>query len=32
MVYARSADRVRDSVQRCRMYNFHWDKRSWTSA
>ncbi|MGC2370645.1 MAG: Clp protease N-terminal domain-containing protein, partial [Candidatus Sulfotelmatobacter sp.] len=28
----RSADRVRDSVQRCRMYNFHWDKRSWTSA
>ncbi|MFZ0292336.1 MAG: Clp protease N-terminal domain-containing protein [Candidatus Sulfotelmatobacter sp.] len=28
----RSADRVRDSVQRCRMNNFHWDKRSWTSA
>jgi hypothetical protein len=27
----RSADRVRDSVQRCRMYNFHWDKRSWTN-
>ena len=28
----RNADRVRDSVQRCRMNNFHWDKRSWTSA
>jgi hypothetical protein len=28
----RSADRVRDSVQRCRMNNFHWDKRSWTSS
>ncbi|MGB8583843.1 MAG: Clp protease N-terminal domain-containing protein [Candidatus Sulfotelmatobacter sp.] len=29
---ARNAEHVRDSVQRCRMYNFHWDKRSWTSA
>jgi Clp amino terminal domain, pathogenicity island component len=29
---ARNADRVRDSVQRCRMNNFHWDKRPWTKA
>jgi hypothetical protein len=29
---AHNAERVRDSVLRCRMYNFHWDKRFWTSA
>ena len=28
----RNAERVRDAVQRCRMYNWHWDKRSWTNA
>jgi hypothetical protein len=27
----RSAERVREAVQRCRMYNWHWDKRSWTN-
>ena len=26
------SDRVRESVQRCRMNNFHWDKRPWTKA
>ena len=29
---ARNAEHVRDSVMRCRRRNFHWDKRSWTSA
>jgi hypothetical protein len=28
----RSAERVRDAVQRCRMNNWHWEKRSWTNA
>lgn len=28
----RSADRIRELVQRCRMYNWHWDKRSWTNV
>jgi hypothetical protein len=28
----RNAERVRDAVQRCRMYNWHWAKRSWTNA
>lgn len=26
----RNADRIRDAVQRCRMYNGHWDKRART--
>jgi hypothetical protein len=29
---ARSAGRVRDIVQHCRMFNWHWDRRSWTNA
>jgi hypothetical protein len=28
----RNAERVRDAVERCRMYNWHWDKRSWTEV
>ncbi len=28
---ARSADHIRDAVQRCRIYNWHWDKRAWTN-
>jgi hypothetical protein len=28
----RNAERVRDAVQRCRVYNYHWDKRSWTNV
>jgi hypothetical protein len=28
----RGADRIRDAVQRCRMYNHHWDKRAWTNV
>ena len=27
----RNAERVREAVQRCRMYNWHWDKRPWTN-
>ena len=27
----RSADHIRDAVQRCRLYNWHWDKRPWTN-
>jgi hypothetical protein len=27
----RNAERVRDAVQRCRMYNWHWEKRSFTN-
>ncbi|MGB8988997.1 MAG: Clp protease N-terminal domain-containing protein [Candidatus Sulfotelmatobacter sp.] len=26
----RSADRIHEAVQRCRLYNWHWDKRAWT--
>jgi Clp amino terminal domain, pathogenicity island component len=29
---ARSARRIREAVQRCRMYNWHWDKRAWSNA
>lgn len=29
---AHNAERVRDSLLRCRRCNFHWYKRSWTSA
>jgi hypothetical protein len=28
----RNLERVRDAVERCRMYNWHWDKRSWTNV
>ncbi|MGA9073146.1 MAG: Clp protease N-terminal domain-containing protein [Candidatus Sulfotelmatobacter sp.] len=28
----RSAERVRDAVQRCRMYSWHWDKRAWANV
>jgi hypothetical protein len=28
----RNAERIREAVQRCRMYNYHWDKRSWTNV
>ena len=28
----RSADRIHDAVQRCRLYNWHWDKRAWTNV
>jgi hypothetical protein len=28
----RNADRIRDAVQRCRMYNWHWDKHFWTNV
>jgi hypothetical protein len=28
----RNADRIRDAVQRSRMYNWHWDKRFWTNV
>lgn len=28
---ARDADRIRDTVERCRLYNWHWDKRQWTN-
>jgi hypothetical protein len=28
----RSAERVRDAVQRCRMHNWHWGRRSWTNV
>jgi hypothetical protein len=28
----RNAEHVRDAVRRCRMYNWHWDKRSWTNV
>jgi len=29
---ARGADRIHESVQRCRIYNWHWAKRPWTNA
>jgi hypothetical protein len=28
----RDAQQVRDAVQHCRMYNWHWEKRSWTNV
>src|SRR5207302_7332214 len=28
----RNVERVRDAVERCRMYNWHWDKRPWTNV
>jgi len=28
----RNAERVRDAVQRCRMYNWHWEKRSFANV
>ena len=28
----RNAERVRDAVQRCRMYNWNWEKRAWTNV
>ncbi len=28
----RSASRVRDDVQSCRMYNWQWEKRAWTNV
>ncbi|MGA8501796.1 MAG: Clp protease N-terminal domain-containing protein [Candidatus Sulfotelmatobacter sp.] len=28
----RNTEFVREAVQRCRMYNWHWDKRSWTNV
>jgi ATP-dependent Clp protease ATP-binding subunit ClpA len=28
----RNAERIRDAVQRCRMYNLHWEKRSFTNV
>jgi len=28
----RNAQRVREAVQHCRMYNWHWDKRPWTNV
>src|SRR5579863_4532535 len=27
----RNAERIRDAVQRCGRYNWHWEKRSWTN-
>lgn len=27
----RSADRIHDAVERCRLYQWHWDKRKWTN-
>ncbi len=29
---ARSADRIHESVQRCRIRNWHWARRAWTNA
>ncbi|MFZ0815106.1 MAG: Clp protease N-terminal domain-containing protein [Candidatus Sulfotelmatobacter sp.] len=28
----RSADRIHEAVERCRLYGCHWDKRAWTSV
>jgi hypothetical protein len=28
----RNAERIRDAVQRCRMYNWHWEKHPWTNV
>jgi len=28
----RNAQHIREAVQRCRMYNWHWNKRAWTNA
>jgi Clp amino terminal domain, pathogenicity island component len=28
----RNTERIRDAVERCRIYNWHWDKRSWTDG
>ena len=28
----RNAQQIREAVQRCRMYNWHWDRRTWTDV
>jgi hypothetical protein len=27
----RNAEHIREAIQHCRMYNWHWDRRSWTN-